>query len=413
MKVTSILFLFFGFSFFNMEAQTDNVVQAISDIGFENVRYLETSNEIFLSYENNIYRFEAKGLAFFIKELSKLNLSNFDNIHIQIRNYDIPMVVVSVKVIDLLSFNDGLIEVNDFAERCVIKWKASDFPLLHSSNQVYNSSFFKIDNPNAIRFDYSLGDFTDGLKTRVAISSKIFSTLAQGLLFNFDFNNLIQNDIPGRALSSVRALNLTQGFRIDNNIFFSASMGYLPGEKFGFYSRFRNYLKDESFYIEMIYGVTRTGYLDQNWIIQNNRNSDAIWQIIMNYRWNKYDTDVNLTYGTFFSNDLGYKFNITRQFNEVYVNLFYSRTDLLSIGSFGKKSEGLIGFSLTVPFGQSKYTKPRRLRFRTDDEFSLLYRYSGLSFSGIDIPQGRDIFSDIREFYPEVLRKGLLKYLQH
>lgn len=56
--------------------------------------------------------------------------------------------------------------------------------------------------------------------------------------------------------------------------------------------------------------------------------------------------------------------------------------------------------------------KPGRIRARTEDQFYLLYRYSGFSFSGIDIIYGNDIFSDIREFYPEVLRKGLIKHLK-
>ena len=133
---------------------------------------------------------------------------------------------------------------------------------------------------------------------------------------------------------------------------------------------------------------------------------------MFNYRWNKYDTDINLAYGTFASADLGYKFQVQRQFNEVYFSLFYTRTDLASAGSFNSEEPAIIGFSLTVPFGQSKFMKPGRIRARTEDQFYLLYRYSGFSFSGIDILMGQDIFSDIREFYPEVLRKGLMKHLK-
>ena len=101
-----------------------------------------------------------------------------------------------------------------------------------------------------------------------------------------------------------------------------------------------------------------------------------------------------------------------RQFNEVYFSLFYSSTDLASSGSFGTEEPAIIGFSLTVPFGQSKFMKPGRIRARTEDQFYLLYRYSGFSFSGIDVMFANDIFSDIREFYPEVLRKGLMKHLK-
>jgi hypothetical protein len=56
--------------------------------------------------------------------------------------------------------------------------------------------------------------------------------------------------------------------------------------------------------------------------------------------------------------------------------------------------------------------KPGYFRARAEDQFYLLYRYSGFSFSGIDEMFANDIFSDIRVFYPEVLRKWLMKHLK-
>ena len=98
--------------------------------------------------------------------------------------------------------------------------------------------------------------------------------------------------------------------------------------------------------------------------------------------------------------------------SNTFLNLFYGKTDIVSAGSFGSTEEGIIGFSLTVPFGQSRFIKPTRMRVRTEDQFDLLYRYSGFSLSTIDIISGNSILSDIREYYPEVLRKGLMKHLK-
>ena len=56
--------------------------------------------------------------------------------------------------------------------------------------------------------------------------------------------------------------------------------------------------------------------------------------------------------------------------------------------------------------------KPGYFRARAEDQFYLLYRYSGFSFSGIDEMFANEIFSDIRVFYPEVLRKWLMKHLK-
>ena len=411
MKSFFLLGLFFSITL--LHSQGSSISKVLSEQGFENVSAVAKGSELFVTYENNLFRFEAKGLAYII---STLNIEDFElitQIHFLLRSQDIPMAKISVLTADLKAYLSGTIDKYTLASRMNFTIDVDSTEKLFKEAEKQNSSFYKIDVPIGLKLDYLLGDFNDGFQSRTYVNSRVLSTFGRGTEFEFDFLNIVQNDIPGRAISAPTTLKLTQSFRMDENRFLSASLGYLPQGKFGLYTRFRNYLAQEHFYIELFYGVTRTGYLDQNWVIENNRNSDAFWQAVFNYRWNKYDTDINLTYGTFASADLGYMFQIQRQFNEVYFRLFYSRTDLASVGSFNSEDPAIIGFSLTVPFGQSKFMKPGRIRARTEDQFYLLYRYSGLSFSGIDILMGQDIFSDIREFYPEVLRKGLIKHLNN
>lgn len=395
------------------QAQEFPLVQSLADQGFENVALVEKGGDLYITYENNLYRFEAKGLATIVAQLPEYDLNKYEQIHFVLRSQDIPMAIATLSVNDLESYNSGLIDRYTLASSMHFSIDVDKAEGYFKDAERENTSFYKIDVPVGLELDYALGDFNDGLMTRFYINPRVLSTFGRGMDLEFKYQNIVQNDIPGRAISSPIILKMNQSFRLNNNSFLSASLGYLPQNKFGLHTRFRNYLDQERFYVEFLYGITRLGYLNENWAVVNNRNSDAIWQAIFNYRWNKFDTDVNLTYGTFYAGDLGYKLQFTRQFNEVYFNLFYARTDIASAGSFGSQEDGIIGFSLTVPFGQSKFMKPTRIRTRTEDQFDLLYRYSGFSLSGIDIIQGANIFSDIREFYPEVLRKGLMKHLKH
>ena len=394
------------------QAQEFPLLQSLADQGFENVAFVEKSGDLYITYENNLYRFEAKGLATIVTQLQEYDLSKYEHIHFVLRSQDIPMAIATLSRSDLDSYSSGLIDRYTLASSMYFSIDVSKAESYFKDADRENASFYKIDVPVGLELDYALGDYNDGLMTRFYVNPRVLSTFGRGMDLEFKYQNIVQNDLPGRAISSPIILKMNQSFRLNSNSFLSASLGYLPQNKFGLHTRFRNYLDQERFYVEFLYGITRLGYLDENWTPESNRNSDAIWQAIFNYRWNKFDTDVNLTYGTFYAGDLGYKLQFTRQFNEVYFNLFYARTDVASAGSFGSKEEGIIGFSLTVPFGQSKFMKPTRIRTRTEDQFDLLYRYSGFSLSGIDIIQGANIFSDIREFYPEVLRKGLMKHLK-
>jgi hypothetical protein len=392
-------------------AQEGNILQSLVEIGFENVDSFEREGDLYVTYENNVYRFEGKAIAAIISEFSKLNLSHYESIHFLLRSQDIPMALVTLSTFDLSAYKTGSISTFTLATNMQFSIDVDKVETYFNESERFNKSFYKIDIPVGLSLDYALGDFNDGFMARTYVVPRILSSFGRGSEFEFEYTSIIQNDFPESAISSPTVLKITQNERLGKNAFLSTSLGYLPQGKFGLHTRFRNYLAQERFYIELFFGITRRGYLDNNWKVINNRNSDAVWQGIFNYRWNKFDTDFNLTYGTFYSGDLGYKFQITRQFNEVYFNLFYGRTDIVSTGSFGTTEKGIIGFSLTVPFGQSKFLKPTRIRSRTDDQFDLLYRYSGFSFSTIDILSGSTLFSDIREFYPEVLRKGLIKHL--
>lgn len=393
-------------------AQHSSILKALTSEGFENVALVQINSQLYITYENNLYRFEAKGLSRIISLLKEYDINGYDQINLLLRSQDIPISLVTINTKDLTAYYDGIYDSYMLASKILFSLEVDEAEIIFKNAVRNNLSFNKIDIPVGVRFDYALGDFADGFRSRTYINSRVLSTFGRGTELEFDFLNIVQNDIPGEAISSPVTLKLTQSARFGENKFFSASFGYLPQQKFGLQTRFRNYLDQERFYVEVFLGITRRGYLDENWSPQSNRNSDAQWQAIFNYRWNKFDTDINFTYGTFLAGDLGYKLQLTRQFNEVYFDLFYSRTDVLSLGSFGTQEEGIIGFSFTVPFGQSKYMKPRRIRGRTEDQFNLLYRYSGFSLSGIDIMQGSNILSDIREFYPEILKKGLIKHLK-
>jgi hypothetical protein len=393
-------------------SQALDVQNFLIELGFENVSVVRHEDDLFITYENNLYRFEAKSLAVVVSEIGNYDISDYKAIHFLLRNQDLPIVLVSGPSNSFISYSNGLIDSYELIDHLYFTLDVDRTDNLFSVNrEVGNRSFFKIDIPVGLELDYALGDFNNGLMTRTYINPRVLTSLAKGLTLEFKYQNIVQNDLPGSAYSSPLIFKIDQSFRFKDNMFLSLSAGYLPHNKFGFQTRFRNYLDNEQFYVEFGFGLTRLGYLDKYWSVESNRNTDANYDISFNYRWNNFDTDISLKYGTFLAGDLGYKLILQRQYHEVFFSLFYARTDVLSAGSFGTYEDGIFGFSITVPFGQSKYSKPNRFRLRTEDKFDLLYRYSGFSLSGVSISQGESILTGLEDFYPFILRKGLVKYL--
>ena len=59
----------------------------------------------------------------------------------------------------------------------------------------------------------------------------------------------------------------------------------------------------------------------------------------------------------------------------------------------------------------NKYLKPNRLMVRQADAFSLLYRYTSFNGAGLEYSTGENFQANLKEFYPQVLKKSLKKIL--
>ena len=105
-----ILVSLLGLGLFLAHAQESQLIQSLSDQGFENVASVTKGKELYITYENNLYRFEAKGLANILMHLSEFDLGAYERVYFLLRSQDIPMAMGSVSVEDLKAFQSGLID---------------------------------------------------------------------------------------------------------------------------------------------------------------------------------------------------------------------------------------------------------------------------------------------------------------
>jgi len=69
MRIFKLLIFLLTINIPNIYSQ-NNLIEILKSEGLQNLQYHEDENDIYLSYENNRYRFEAEAMAFVLKTLS-------------------------------------------------------------------------------------------------------------------------------------------------------------------------------------------------------------------------------------------------------------------------------------------------------------------------------------------------------
>lgn len=375
-----------------------NNLEKLEAEGLENLSEISTEKHYFLTYENNRYRFEGDAL---IRVLELLETpENIEKVSILIQNRGLPMSAVHFTRQSWIDFQTGKLTAQEWSQMADFSFEIDRLAKRFEAAKKTNESFKKIDAVVGVGLNYTLGNFDNSIRQKVNIQPELQTIFGPGAVLSGRYNIPTFNELDQAEPYMILA-RITQDFRFKNNNFVSVSAGYFTNDRFGVYSRLDRFIDGERLRLRMDFGVTRMGYLNNDFVIENNNTNIYNMSGGIIYRWNKYDTDFSFRYGTFLNTDLGYKARMTRQFKEVYVSLFLNKT------TFGR----IVGFDFRVPIGPKKHLKPKRLRIRTREQFELIYNYVSDTNVAREFFTGSSVLHQIREYYPEVLRKTLAERL--
>ena len=375
-----------------------NNIERLEAEGLENLAEFVQDGHYYITYENNRYRFEGDAL---VAVLSSLEISeNIEHISILIQNRGLPMSAVHFRAQDWQEYMAKAISAKDFSIAADFSFDVDGLARLFEAQEKANESYKKVDAIVGLNLNYTLGNFDNPVRQKINIQPELQTIFGPGAVLSGRYNIPTFNEIDN-ADAYMNLARITQDFRLKNNTFLNLNAGYFTNDRFGVYSRMDRFIDSERLRLRMDFGVTRMGYLNNNFEIENNNSNIYNMSGGIIYRWNKYDTDLSFRYGTFLATDLGYKARMTRQFKEVYVSLFLNKT------TFGQ----IVGFDFQVPIGPKRHLKPKRLRVRNREQFELIYNYISDSNVAREFYTGSSVLHQIREYYPEVLRKVVAERL--
>ncbi len=399
MKKTVIGISFLLLNIFVLSAQ-DVISDALFEEGFENIQVKTATNDYYLAYENNRYRFEADALHYVLKLFSSSSIVQ-DNLHILIKNRNIPYSAVHTSKSSLEKLFKGDISFDEWKTASSFTMSLDELRKEFKGVEIVNSSFYKVDIPVGISLRYQLGNFDNPIRIKYQLQPELYTTFADGAYFTALYNvPFLHNDFDNYNKSRLYSMHFTKDVRLPHEIFLNVNAGYFFYNRYGIWAQAAKFFMEERFRVGVEYRYTQRGLIEPDFSTYNGGDFRSIVLGTFNYRNVKYESDISLKVGKFYRGDFGYTLDFTRQINEVYIGLFLRKSDL----------GNLVGFRFRTPLGFKKHLSPNRFRVRTREYFKLKYNYNTTTPAALNYDFGEKILSDLSEYYPSTLQYGLEEY---
>ena len=386
-KYAFIALLFFKF------ANSQNV-KVLQEHGFENLQEFYKEDQYTLFYEDNLYRFPADGLY---QVLELINISTkASNAKVVILNKGVPIVEMRFTSRDYAKLKTKNSTIEDFLSVATIDFTDEKY----NTEKTLNNSYFKTDLSLRFQLDYALGNFDNPIRQRVNFQPYLSTDLSKGVNFE-TYYNVPEFDDLGYKEPQVGLLRLSNDFKIDKSSFLNFNFGFFTFNRLGITTNYLKFLYKDKLRMNIHLGLTRFGRLNKDLILYYDLNTDLRLDFFsdLTYRINKYDMDLTFRYGSYILGDVGYTAQIRRFSGQRFIGLFYKKTN------YGT----MVGFDFSLPLPIRKYGRKLPVRAKFYDRFYLPYNYRSDTEVGLLYYQGDNIISRMTDYFPEILKKGVLR----
>ena len=315
-------------------AQTgEHTVDALVEMGFENVGWTEDADERVYVLQNSAYRLQGVGIGKAVDVIQEMGLPEdkpcriivMDNYVPQISLYYHPIKGDTVSTAERRDWNVSYDLQGSWKKVRKVKKK--------------NRSLFKVDivvYPEFMFQNYKLSRMYDIV---LNLSPAVEVSLWKGGKFTGQVIFPIVNDY-GRFYRQIRPgfLTLTQTVRFPQNVFFTASAGFFNNFRWGVDMRAKHYFKgDERFSVEARLGVTMRGYWE-DWKFYRGKIVTVTGSVGGNFYWPKYNTQFSVKGERYLLEEFGVRADMIRHFRYASIGFWANRV-------FGKDDAAHKGFN--------------------------------------------------------------------
>lgn len=316
----------------------------LAELGFENVRWTEDSEERVYTIENNMYKIQAIGIAKAIGVIQKEGLPQGKRCKVIVTNYNVPQVALTYNP---LTANTDSVTTADWDVSYQIGKESWDKV---KKQEKKNSSLFKVDVLVYPKLYYKNLVITQIYQACLEISPAIEVSLWPGSRLTAQVIFPAYNDGYPGAQENIRPgyLTLEQHIRLPYNIWAKGVIGVFNRNSYGGEISAMRPFKDERFSIEAKFGLVGIGYFNSFDYFRYNGEIRNYWSVGGNFYLPYYNTHFSARVEKYLLNDIGVYAEMVRHFKYVSVGFYAEKANKVS-------SNG--GFKFIVALPPYKYKR--------------------------------------------------------
>lgn len=399
-----VIFLAISIVIFPMcgSSETNDVLAEIRSLlvreEFENIAVVEDDREILITYENRLYRSELTALEHILQILSSISFENDPQVITLISQHrQMPLIKTTLH----LHQKKGMLDSLDVSLHVDSEWET-----LKSARKVKISNY-QFDILAHIWYNAALGNFDDALRDRINFVPQFNIVAWKGISFSGQLITTLKDELKEKMQNDFRNENdtrlgrfvLNYTTRLPHTTFLSTTIGYFNGHRYGLDMEAKKYFFEGRWSIGTKFGYTGyAAYIDDTWHYTNIiENGSFTGFLSAAYRYAPLDLTLEMTYEKYLYDDKGWRFEMSRQFDEIEIGFFAMET------GGGENA----GFFFSIPIFPPKYYKTGPLVIRPARHFSWEYRARTRPWRGMRYYTGNEINNFIKQIHPDYIKNNL------
>ena len=396
-----VVFFLYGLIAVKGVAQTgEQTVDALVEMGFENVGWTEDGEERVYVLQNTAYRLQGVGIGKAVDVIQEMGLPEDKPCRIIVLDNNVPQIS--------LYYHPIKGDTVSVAERR--DWNVS-YDLDGSWKKVRkvkkkNRSLFKVDVVVYPELKLRNLIITQVYEVLFNLSPAVEVSLWPGMKFVGQVIFPIYNEY-GPAYEQIRQgyITLSQSVRLPYNIFLTATLGTFNNERWGGQLDAKYYFKDERFSLEGSIAYTgRSRFRNWRWKVSPLKR--LTWSVGAGFYWPKYNTQFSLNVEQYLLGEKGVQFQMVRNFR--YASISFYGMKVQHAGNDGYNG----GFRFQIALPPYKYKRRGYIpRVLPSEYWGMSYnagneRYYGRSFN----PRVDENVGTENSFNPYFIKSELLNF---
>jgi len=300
----------------------ESVVEALVEMGFENVGFSEEENERVYIIQNSAYKLNGVGIGKAVDIVQANGMLDGKTCRIVVLDNNVPQI-------SLVCYSKNETDsLNSVSRR---DWEVS-YELGDSWGHARkvkrkNSSLYKVDIVIYPEFSFKNLIITQIYQILFNLNPTVEISLWEGMKFEAQVIFPIKNEY-GSYYRQIRQgmITLSQTFRLEDNVFLTGSIGTFSNFRWGADVRAKFIPKqDERFALEARIGLTGTSRF-VNWRWKVSPLKVFTWSLGGNFYWDRYNTQFKLNLEQYLQKEKGVQFQMIRHFRHASIGFWAMKT---------------------------------------------------------------------------------------